>query len=534
MRFATALVLALLTLTGCSRRDTAVEAGIRDQTLLIGNGAEPQELDPQLVSASTDQILSAALFEGLCAIDETTSQAVPAVAERWETSADGLTWTFHLRRDAKWSNGEPLTAGDFVLSWQRILSPAFAAESAYYLFPIKHAEDINSGKIKDPSALGAVALDAHTLQITLGHPAPYLPGLAAQSSWYPVNLRAIEKLGTSTQRNSAWTRPENFVGNGPFVLKQWSPNARLIVEKNPHYWGAAQVALKQIVFFPTENPGVEERDFRAGQLHLTYELPLTKVDSYRTSDPGLLRVEPALETFFLRFNTTRAPLDNLKVRQALARAIDRETLARTVLRGTRRPAYFFTPPDSNGYTAEARIPDDFDAARALLAEAGYPGGKGFPVLDVQTRNDEIHTQLMEAIQAIWQRELGIKITVSPMEQKTWLQNQGSLNYAISTARWVGDFIDPVNYLEIMTGDGGYNWTGWRNAAYDTLIAQAAQTPEATARLALFQKAEAILLAEAPVAPVFFGARTYLAHPAVKNWPPALLGIHRFQKVKLEN
>jgi len=527
------LVLCLLP-SSCAQRETAVAAGIRDKVLHLSNGAEPQTLDPQLVDAATDQIISAALFEGLCAIDERTSQAVPAVAERWEVSPDGLTWTFHLRAGLKWSNGDPLTAGDFVQSWRRMLLPSFAASSAYYLFPLKNAEAISRGDLKDPAALGAVAPDPLTLQLSLEHPAPYLPGLAAQTSWYPVNIGALKKFGAIDRRDSPWTSPANFVGNGPFVLETWSPNSRLTVRKNPLYRDAARVRLNRIVFYPTENPGVEERDFRAGQLHLTYELPLVKVARYRQSEPAALRVEPSLETFFLRFNVTRPPLDHPKVRAALARAIDRTGITHSVLEDTRRPAHFFTPPDCAGYTSRTVIPTDFAAARQLLAEAGYPGGRGFPVLEVQARNDEIHTKVMEVIQAMWLRELGIRITLAPMEQKIWLQNQRTLNYAISTARWVGDFIDPVNYLEIMTGDGAYNWTGWRNPRYDELVRQAALTADAARRYEAFQQAEAILLHETPVAPVFFGARTYLASPAVKHWEPALLGIHRFQFVDLEN
>ncbi|MSU24720.1 MAG: peptide ABC transporter substrate-binding protein [Opitutus sp.] len=528
------LLFSVLSLTACTKRETPVEEGIRTHTLLLGNGAEPQHLDPQLVAAYTDMNIGVALFEGLTAFDEKTSQAVPAVAERWETSADGLTWTFHLRPAARWSNGEPLTADDFVQSWRRMLLPTLAAEGAYVLYPLKNAEAYNTGRLKDASDVGAVAVDAHTLRVVLEHPTPHLPIIAAQPAWYPLNVRVLAKFGGSERRGTAWTNPGNLVGNGPFLLTEWKPNARLVVEKNSHYWDAARTSVARIVFFPTENPSVEERDFRAGQLHLTAELPLSKVDTYRQSAPASLRIDPFLEVFFLRFNTTRAPFSNPQVRQALTRAIDRASIARNILRGTREPAEHYTPPNCAGYTPRARVATDFAEARRLLAAAGFPDGKGFPAVEVQVRNDEIHPKVMEAIQAMWLRELGIKITLAAMEQKTWLQNMMSLNYTVSTARWIADFADPVSFLEVYTTGNGFNMTGWSNASFDQLIKQAAQTADAAQRLEFFQQAEAMLLAETPIAPVFFGARTYLAHPAVHGWAPAALGLHRYPFVRLEN
>ncbi len=522
-----------LLVTGCARREAKTENEHPAQILRLGNGAEPQDLDPQLMTAFTDQNIALALFEGLCALDERTSAAVPAAAESWETSADGLTWTFHLRAGLQWSNGEPLTAADFVASWRRALDPALAAEYAYLLHPLKNAEALNTGKLADFTQLGAAAPDDRTLRLTLERPTPYLPALAANPVWFPVNPRVLATFGAVHQRGTKWTRAGNLVGNGPFVLSEWSPNARLNVVRNPHYWDAASVRLTGITFFPTENLDVDERNFRAGQVDITYELPLSKVDTYRRTAPQNLRLDPFLETFFLRFNTTRAPLNDARVRRALSLCIDREQLARTLLRGTRAPAAHFTPPGCAGYTAQTRVPTDFAGARALLAAAGFPGGRGFPAFEVQVRNDELHAKVVEIIQALWQRELGIAITIAPVEQKTWVQNQQSLNYAISSARWVGDFVDPVTFLDMFVGGGTNNWTGWASADYDQLIRAAAATADPAARHAVFQRAEALLLEQSPVAPVFFGVRSYLIQPRVRGWEPALLGFHQYKKVYLE-
>jgi oligopeptide transport system substrate-binding protein len=526
-------VLASLACLGAALAASArpVDDGIRDQILLVGNGAEPQDLDPQVMTAFTDQNIALALFEGLCALDEKTSVAVPAAAESWETSADGLTVTFRLRAGLKWSDGTPLTAADFIASWRRALHPALAAEYSYLLFPLKNAEAIAAGRA-EVATLGAEAVDARTLRLTLERPTAYLPALTANPVWFPVPTHVLAKFAAATARGTAWTRPGNLVGNGPFVLSAWSPNAHVKVARNAAYWDAAAVRLRGITFFPTENMDVDERAFRAGQVHLTAELPLAKVDSYRRTAPQSLRLDPFLETFFLRFNTTRPPLNDARVRRALSLAIDRDQLSRTLLRGTRAPAPHYTPPDCAGYTTQARVPHDPAAARALLAAAGFAEGKNFPVLDVQVRNDELHAKVLEVIQAMWQRELGVRVTLSPVEQKTWVSNQQSLNYAISSARWVGDFVDPVTFLDMFVGGGTNNWTGWADAAYDAQIAAAARATDDAARLAAFQTAEARLLEQAPVAPVFFGVRSYLIHPAVRGWEPALLGFHQYKKIYL--
>jgi oligopeptide transport system substrate-binding protein len=524
--------MGLLAASGCVRREAPEAAAVRSQTLLLGNGAEPEDLDPQVVTAYTDQNILLALFEGLTAIDEKSSQPVAAAAQSWEVSPDGLAWTFHLREGLRWSNGEPLGADDFVQSWRRMLLPAFAAEYAYLLYPIKNAEAFNAGRISDPGALGITAPDARTVRIELARPTPYLPVLVALPPWYPVNPRVLERFGATAKRGTAWTRPGNLVGNGPYTLDEWLPNSRIVVAKNAHYWNAASATLRQIVFFPTESPDAEERDFRAGQLHVTFALPVSKIAGYRRDAPDRLRVDPFLQTYFLRFNAKRPPFDDPRVRRALSLAIDREAISQRVLSSAYPSAHSFTPPDCGGYSARARVDLDAGLARKLLAEAGFPGGKGMPAIEVQARNDEVQPAVMEAIQAMWARELGVHVTLATLEQKTWLQNQQTLNYAVSTAGWAGDFLDPVTFLDLFVTGGGNNWTGWGEAAYDRLIDEAAGQSDPRARLEVFQRAEAFLLDQAPVAPLYFGARSYLIEPSVKGWAPALLGYHRYQLIRL--
>jgi oligopeptide transport system substrate-binding protein len=528
-------VFAAALLAGCRPAGSPAAAAAAAKVLRVGNSSEPKDLDPQTATAYTESTILSALFEGLTAVDDATAQPVPGAAERWDISADGLTYTFHLRADVTWSNGDPLTAQDFVWSFQRILSPKLASEYSYMVWPLKNAQAYNDGKLADFAQVGARAVDNRTLELTLAAPCPWLLALAAHQAWYPVHRATLEKFGATERQGTPWTRPENLVGNGPFTLKEWSPNARIIVAKNPRHRDAARARLDAVEFHPIENLATEEKTFRAGQLHVTYGLPPAKIPAWRENktDPGVLRVDPFLETFFLRFNPTKPPLDNTKLRQALARAIDREAIARDVLRGSVTPARALTPPNTAGYTAAAGPGFDPAAARALLAEAGFPGGRGLPVFEVQHKSDDVHRVVMEAVQQMWERELGVKATLVAIEQKTWIQNQSSQAYQISSARWVGDYVDADTFLSLWLTGGGNNWTGWGDAAYDRLVTEAARTLDAAKRHALQRDAEVLLLDRGPIIPIYHGARVFLIDPSVKGWTPNLLGAHRYQFISLE-
>src|SRR5258708_4338494 len=292
-------VIFLASLAGCAKRETVAEAGIRTQTLHISNGAEPADLDPQIVTAYTDMNVMVALFEGLTTLDEATAKPEPGVAKSWETSPDGMVWTFHLQPNAKWSNGDPVTAKDFVYSYQRILSPKLASEYSYMLWPLKNGQEYNEGKITDFGQVGVRALDDLTLQLNLAYPCPWLLAITAHQSWFPVHRATIEKFGAIDDKGTRWTRTENIVSHGPFKLKEWTPNARLVAVRNPYYWDAARGKLQSVVFYPNEDIATDEKNFRAGQLHITYDLPPDKIASYRAESHEKLRIDPFLETFYL-------------------------------------------------------------------------------------------------------------------------------------------------------------------------------------------------------------------------------------------
>ncbi len=530
---AVAVALAL-GFSGCGKHETPVEEGIRTRTLLIGNQNEPGSLDPDVLDAYTDQIILTSLFEGLCVLDERTSQALPGVAEKWEQTPDGLTYTFHLRANALWSNGDPVTAKDFAFAYERILTPSFASTYSYMLWSLKNAEKFNKGEVKNFSEVGVQVVDDHTLRFTLEHPTPYLPALTTHNTWMPVHRATIEKFGKIDDRANTWIRPGNMVGNGPFTLTEWTPNGRIVVTKNPRYWDAANTWLERVIFFPIEKSDTEDHNFRAGQMHITFDVPKSKLTTYRAQSPSPLRVDPLLNITYLNFNVTKAPFTDARVRRALSLAIDREAISKSVLNGGFLPARTIVPPDCGGYVAKASVPTNYDEARRLLTEAGFPGGKGLPTIPVQVLNDENQPRILEALQAVWQRELGVRVSIEPYEQKTLFQNEQTLQHTLAGLGWTGDFADPVTFLDIFRTGNGQNWTGWGDKAYDALLDQAQQTADPQKRFDLFQKAEALLLDASPGAPLVYRARTYLIHPSVKNWEPAPLGLHRFQRVRLEN
>ncbi|MFN7140855.1 MAG: peptide ABC transporter substrate-binding protein, partial [Limisphaerales bacterium] len=474
-----------------------------------------------------------ALLEGLTYPDPKTLEPRPGAAESWKVSDDQLTYTFNIRKNARWSNGDPVTAQDFVRSYQRMLSPTLAAEYAYMLHYMENAEEFNTGKITDFSQVGAKALDDHTLQIKLRAPTPYFLSLLSHYSWFPVHMPTIEKHGAPYQRGNRWTLPENYVGNGPFVLDSWRRNQLIVVKKSPTYWDANTVRLNEIRFYPIDSDDTEERAFRSGQLHVTQTVPLTKIDVYKRDNPNLIRIDPYLGTYFYRFNVRQAPLNNVQVRRALSMAIDRKSLVENVTRGGQIPAHHFTPKDTAGYTSDAEVPFDIEGARKLLAEAGYPEGRGLPPVEILFNTLEAHRTIAEAIQQMWKKNLNVDARLVNQEWKVYLDSQKQGNFQVSRAGWIGDYPDPNTFLNMWLTGGANNQTGWSNPEYDRLIAEAGRTADQQKRYDLFRQAERILMAESPIMPIYFYTRVYLKHPSVQGWYPNILDNHPYKYVYLE-
>lgn len=519
---------------GCSSdRKTPVELGIEQQIMHIGNGTEPSDIDPHGNSGQPDSQIKRALFEGLVSRAADTLDIIPGVAESWEISDDGLTYTFTLRKNARWSNGEPVTAHDFVWTWKRGMSPDLGNPYAYMFFVFKNAEAYHTGEIEDFSEVGISALDDHTLQFELTGPTPYILQLLSFKTMYPVHRATLEKFNAVNQLATAWTRPENFVGNGPFVIKDWVVNQVLSVRKNDQYWDSDNIKLNEIHFHAVQSITAEERMFRAGQLHMTMFLPPEKVEAYRGENNPAFNSFPLYSTYYYALNTKRPPLDDVRVRKALAYAVDRTLLTERVMKGGEIPAYAFTPPDEKGYIPAAKMPEDVALARQLLAEAGYPEGKGFPRLTILYNTLEHHQTIAVVLQQMWKERLGIDVNLQNEDWKVWLASINLGNFDISRSGWGGDYVDPNTFLDVHLTGGGNNKSNWSNARYDELIRLAAQTNDQQERFAYFQQAEAILVEEAPIIPLYTYVRNRLVHPSVKNWHDNMLDDYFYRNVYLE-
>lgn len=500
------------------------------QILNIGNGSEPKDLDPQLVTGIPEFQIIQNLFEGLVGKDPKTLAPTPGVAESWTLSKDGKVYTFKLRKNAKWTNGEPVTAKDFIYSWTRLLDPKTASEYAYQGYYIRGGREFNQGKTKDASQLGLKSSDPYTLEVTLQNPTPYFLSLLYHHSLYPVHQSTVDK------HQMKWTRPENIVSNGPFRLKKWQMNQVITLEKNPDYWDAAQVKLEAVNFYAVEKTETEEKMFQVKKLHATASVSTEKITYWMKDTSGVFKRHPYLGTYFYWINVSRAPLSNPLVRKALAWAIDREKLVKYVLKGGQAPAESFNPPGTGGFNPQSRLPRSLgrvEEAKKILAQAGFPGGKGLPNIEILYNTSESHKKIAEAIQQMWAENLGVKATLYNQEWKVFLDTQHSKNYMVSRAGWIADYNDPNTFLDMMTTGNGNNHAGWSNSTYDSYIDQAAKELNSKKRFEMFQKAEDVLLEELPVIPIYIYTRLYLLSPVVQGWHENVEDIHPLKYVWLK-
>ena len=525
-------VLSMYVLSGFGTRERLADEGVRNQILYLANGTEPEEIDPHVSTGVQEDNIIRALIEGLVSEAPEDLQPVPGMAERWDISEDGRIYTFHLR-EAQWSNGDPVTAQDFVLSYQRALTPSLACEYAYMLYYMVNAEAFNQGRITDFSEVGAQALDPRTLRITLNHPTPFFLSLLNHYSWFPVHVASIRKHGGFAERQNQWTRPENFVGNGPFLLEDWQVNNVLIVRKNPAYWDADRVRLRKIYFYPIESLDTEERAFRAGQVHKTNKLPLPAIPAYLERDAPELFNAPYLGTYFYMLNTTLPALRDKRVRQALNLSIDRRSIVENVTRGGEMPAFHFVPPNCAGYNSRHQLDFNIPQAQQLLAEAGYPGGRGFPTFSLLYNTLESHKTIAEAVQQMWKENLGINIQLENQEWKVYLNSKTSMDFEMVRFGWIGDYVDPNTFMDLWIKESGNNNSGWSSPEYDRLIAEAGRATDREQRFEYFQQAEKILLEDVPIVPIYFYTSIYLLDPRVKNWYPTLIDHHPYKYVYLE-
>ena len=530
------LSITLIFLIGCSENISPVDSGLENQIYHHGNGSEPQGIDPHIVTGVPEHHILISLCEGLTIPNPNPSGSdgyIPGTAESWTISDDGKEYIFNLNKNAKWSNGEPVTADDFVWSWKRILTASLGSQYPDMLYYLEGAYEYHNGLIDNFDEVGVKALDTHTLKVNLKNPTPFFIGLLSHYSTWPVHKETVLKHGDIDDRNGEWTRPGNFVCNGPFQLKTWELNNKIVVEKNPHYYDASMVRLNEIHYYPVSNVMTEDRMFRAGQLHLTSSMPTQKCPIYIEEKNPNLKIDPYMGTYFYRINTENETLSDVRVRKALAYSIDRQLLVDKVTQCGQIPAYSFTPPGSNGYQPSTEIPYDPVLAKQLLAEAGYSSDNPFPKLEILFNTNEGHRKVALAIQQMWQNELGIEVELVNQDWKVYLSREMVGDFQISRAGWIGDYEDPNTFLDLMRPNRGNNKTGWENMDFDALVEEANTINDQEKRYELLYEAEKILIDNMPIIPLYTYVRVYQLSPDVKGFNPHILDHHHPKFIYLE-
>jgi len=530
------LLLSSLILTACGGGSnlSRVEQGTIDGVLHFGNGTNIQTTDPHIATGLPEHHVITSIFEGLVTKNPYTLEPEPGVAESWDISSDGLTYTFYLRENALWSNGDLITAEDFRWSWERALTPELAAQNSYMLYPILNAEAFNTGEISDFSQVGIKVISDLVLKVQLRAPTPFFLQLMDHYITYPVHRETVESFGLYTDNLSRWSREGNIVSNGPFELTEWQVNSHVRVEKRENYWDADTVKLNAIVFYPTENLITEERMFRDGLLHRTEEVPLDKVPVYLAEDPDSIVIAPYLSSYFYLINTTREPFNDVNVRRALSMAVDRDLLNETVLENIMQPAYFLTPPGTIGYEPPVTFGYDPEQARALLADAGYPNGEGFPTFEILYNTQENHRKIAIAIQEMWREQLNINVSIVNQEWQVYLESVDNMNYDVARRGWVGDYVDPNTYLDMYITGGGNNNVGFSNPRYDEIVIDEAPLKlDNKERFALYREAETILMNEMPIIPIYIYQTKNLKSPDIKGAPSNIMDHYNWKYIYLE-
>lgn len=514
-------LLLLLALIGCTRAEPPAD-------VVMVNGPDPQTLDPGLATGIEDLRVISGLFEGLLRNDPVTAAPIPSLAERWEISSNGCVYTFHLRDKLFWTNGIPITAGDVVYSWLRVLNPDTAAEYAGQLFYVKNGEDYNSGKIKDPSLVGVHALDDRTVQVELAHPTAFFLDLCTFQTLSVVPRWIVEKYGLD------WMRERPLPTSGPYVLDYWRLNDRIRLRKNPYYWDAANTKSETLDFLCLSAPDTALNLYETGQADIIWDRDFLPNELF-----DVLRQRPDFHTFnylgtyFIRYNTTKPPFNDVRVRQALALTVDKSRLVNKITRGGEPVASHLVPDGTAHYAPVDGLGYDPDRARRLLTEAGYPGGKGFPRFAyLFDAGGSLNEKIGVEMQQMWETQLGIHVELQQMEKHVVIAAQNRLDYDMTRSAWIGDYNDPNTFLDLFRSDNGNNRTGWKNARYDELMREANMETDLKKRAALLQQAELILVRdETPIVPLFFYVGlNYYNGDRIKGIHANILDAHPFNDI----
>ena len=511
---------------------TAIPAFAADPVILSrGNGAEPDTLDPQKATGQWENNIIGDMLMGLMT-EDATGAPIYGMATEYAVSADGLVWTFKLRPDAVWSDGVPVTAEDFVFALQRINDPKTQSQYVTLTHVIKNAAQVFAGTMT-PDQIGAKAIDPHTLELTLEHPAPYLPSQLTHYAMYPVPKHVIEKVGDD------WSKPENYVSNGPYVLKEWRPNEFVHVAKNPKFFDAANVKIDEIYYYSQEDQIASLKRFRAGELDISQGIPSQMLAEIKRNMPESLRIAPYVSTWYVVFNLTKDPWKDQRIRTALGMAIDRDTIANKIMGAGEQPAYALVPPGIPDYPHTAKLSyadmplrERQEKAKTLLAEAGYGPSNPltFEYLHPQSTDAK---RIAAALQSMW-KAIGVNVTPNGSETKIVYNNLRAQNFDVGWAGWLADFPDASNYLYLAeTSSDEMNYSKYSNAQYDQLNLDADSEVDAVKRADILSRAEQMMLDESPMIPVYFAVSRNMVAPYVKGWEDSPTNLHRTRWMSID-
>lgn len=512
----------------------AATPAMAEVVLNRGNaGGDPFSLDPHNTQGTWENNIVGDMLEGL-ATEDVNGEIIPGAAESWTVSEDGLTWTFKMREGAVWSDGTPVTADDFVYSWRRLMAKETAAQYALMLYVVKNGEAVNSGKLP-VEQLGVAAPNPATLVVTLEHPAPYFDGIVAHQATFPVSKTAIDKFGKD------WIKPGNMITNGPFTLVDWRVQEYVRLAKNPKYYDAANVKVDVVNWIPINDVNAALKRYRAGELDLHDRFPTPQYRQLKQTMGEEVKLAPYLATSYLSFNQRRAPFDDIRVRQALSLAYDRQTITDRIYQLGEPVACAIVPPETANYEKGATSPDcrietqaeRNNKAKELLAEAGF-GPSNTLTFRFYTSSDPDSKRAAATAQTMW-RQIGVQAEIVTNEPAThYNQHMQTGNFDVGTAGWVGDFNDPETFLFMFeSNNASFNYGGWKNERYDELMRQERLEPDVTKRAAIMREAEQILLDDYGVAPTRFSFNNYLVKPYLKGWTGNMRGVNRSRWMSIE-
>lgn len=485
------------------------------QQLVKGNGSEPATLDPQKVEGTPESAILRDLFEGLVSSGP-KGEVVPGVAESWETK-DNKHYVFHLRKDAKWSNGEPVTAHDFEFAFKRAVDPKTASPYSWYLeIPtIVNASEIIAGK-KPADSLGVKAVDDYTFEVQLEKAIPYFVSMLSHTTTYPVPKKVIEKFGDK------WTQPGNMVGNGAYVLKEWVVNERIGVERNKNYWNNAKTVIDKVTYLPIQSTNAELNRFLAGEIDMTWNVPIERFKQLKKDYPADLKVEGLVSTYYYQFNTKKKPFDDVRVRTALSYAVNRDVIADKVMGQGQRPAYGLTPDYVDGFKPvvadwSKMTQADRDAkAKALLQEAGFDTSKPLK-FELLYNTDDNHKKVAVAVASMW-KKLGVQVSLVNQEWKTYLETKKQGQFDVARAGWTADYNEASSMLDLMQTTHGNNDGKYSNPAFDKLMNESRDQVDAASRNKLYVQAEAILAKDMPIIPIYQYVQPRMVKSYVGGYP----------------